>query len=186
MARARSAGRGSRKGMPRWVVLLLGLTLGIASVLITQLVIKRSGSHDGLAGLFAKTKRTEPAAPKRAEPVVAKPKLDFYTILPEVETVLPDRNRGKSAKTERPEDGVRYILQAGSFASFQDADQLKAKLALQGVQAQIQKVTIEGRGEYHRVRLGPYANVEDLDAASLQLTKLGLKPIRLKVKKDAG
>ncbi len=186
MARARSTGRGVRKGLPRWVVLLLGLTLGIASVLIAQIVMKRSGSNDGLAGLFAKTKRADPPPPKRAEPAVAKPKLDFYTVLPEVETVLPDRNRAKAAKAERPEEGVRYILQAGSFASFQDADQLKAKLALQGVQAQIQKVTIEGRGEYHRVRLGPYERVEELDAASLQLAKLGLKPIRLKVKKDAG
>lgn len=168
------------------MVLLLGLTLGIASVLVIQLVMKRAGSHDGLAGLFAKTKRAEPAAPKRPEPVVAKPKLDFYTVLPEVETVLPDRNRTKSTKTERPEEGVRYILQAGSFATFQDADQLKAKLALQGLQAQIQKVTIEGKGDYHRVRLGPYEKVEELDAASLQLSKLGLKPIRLKVKKDAG
>lgn len=186
MARARSTGKGSRKGLPRWVVLLLGLTLGIASVLIAQLVVKRSGSPDGLAGLFAKTKRAEPPAPKRPEPAVAKPKLDFYTVLPEVETVLPERYRTKSAKTERPEEGVRYILQAGSFASFQEADQLKAKLALQGVQAQIQKVTIEGRGEYHRVRLGPYDKVEDLDVASSQLTKLGLRPIRLKVKKDTG
>lgn len=186
MARARSTGRGARKGLPRWAVLLLGLALGVASVLITQIVMKRSGSNDGLAGLFAKTKRSEPAPQKRSEPVAAKPKLDFYTVLPEVETVLPDRHRAKPAKTERPEEGVRYVLQAGSFASFQDADQLKAKLALQGVQAQIQKVTIEGKGDYHRVRLGPYERVEDLDAASLQLGKLGLKPIRLKVKKDAG
>jgi cell division protein FtsN len=185
MARARSAGKSRRKGLPRWAVLLLGLALGVASVLITQIVMKRSGSNDGLAGLFAKTKRAEPAPQKRSEPVAAKPKLDFYTVLPEVETVLPDR-RAKPAKAERPEEGVRYILQAGSFASFQDADQLKAKLALQGVQAQIQKVTIEGKGDYHRVRLGPYERVEDLDAASLQLGKLGLKPIRLKVKKDAG
>jgi cell division protein FtsN len=185
MRRARSTGRAAGKGLPRWAVLLLGLALGVASVLITQLVMKRSGSTDGLAGLFAKTQRAETPAQKRPEAIVAKPKLDFYTVLPEVETVLPDRNRAKS-KTERAEEGVRYILQAGSFASFQDADQLKAKLALQGLQAQIQKVTIEGRGDYHRVRLGPYGRVEELDSASQQLSKLGLKPIRLKVKKTTG
>ncbi|SRR5581483_577794 len=187
MARARAAARGAKKRLPGWVILLLGLALGVASVLITQLVIKRSGSNDGLAGLFAaKAKRVEQQPAKRPEPAVARPKLDFYTVLPEVETVLPDRGRAKPTKAERPEEGARYILQAGSFANFQEADQLKAKLALQGLQAQIQKITIEGRGEYYRVRLGPYERLEALDATSLELNKLGLKPIRLKLKKDAG
>lgn len=185
MARARPV-RGSKKGLPRWAVLLLGLALGAASVLIAQLLIKRHGSTDGLAGLFtAKTKRIEPTPVKKPEPPVAKPKLDFYTVLPEVETVLPDRGRTKTTRAEHAEEGVRYILQAGSFATFEDADQLKAKLALQGLQAQIQKITIEGKGEYHRVRLGPYEKVDELDNATAQLSKLGLKPIRLKVKKGA-
>lgn len=177
---------GTKKRLPGWVILLLGLALGVASVLLTQLLIKRSGSNDGLAGLFtSKPKRVE-TPPKKPEQPVAKPKLDFYTVLPEVETVLPDRSRAKTAKAERKEEGERYVLQAGAFANFQDADQLKAKLAFQGLQAQIQKVSIEGKGDYHRVRLGPYDKLEDLDNASQQLTKLGLKPIRLKVKKGTG
>ncbi len=152
-------------------------------MLVTQLLLQRTGSSDGLAGLLAptKAKRVEPPS-KPPEPVAAKPKLDFYTVLPEVETVLPNR-RGQ-AKAMKPEEGVRFILQAGSFAGFEDADQLKAKLALQGLQAQIQKITIEGKGDYHRVRLGPYEKLEELDTVSQQLAKLGLKPIRLKVKEQ--
>jgi len=137
--------------------------------------------------LFARTKPAERPSTARAEPPAAKPKLDFYTVLPEVETVLPERGaRTKPQKTERVDDGVRYILQAGSFASFDDADQLKAKLALNGLSSQIQKITIEGKGAYHRVRLGPYERVEELDSVSQQLAKLGLKPIRLKIKKTEG
>lgn len=170
--------------MPGWVWLLLGLTLGMASVLLTQLVVKRAGSSDGLAGLFlARAKPAAPAAPKSPEPPPPKPKLDFYTVLPEIETVLPDRSsRTKSAKAEPPEAGARYVLQVGSFASFSEADQLKAKLALQGMQAQIQKVVIEGKGEYHRVRLGPYRRLEDLDAVNQRLRKQGIKALRLKLK----
>jgi cell division protein FtsN len=189
MAQRRSYGhRAGAKRLPGWVWLLLGLTLGMASVLLTQLVVKRAGSHDGLAGLFAaKVKQVETTPAKRPEPVPPKPKLDFYTVLPEIETVLPDRNlRGRTGKTERAEMGARYILQAGSFASFEEADQLKAKLALQGLQAQIQKVAIEGKGEYHRVRLGPYRSLEDLDAVSHRLSKLGIKALRLKLKGAAG
>lgn len=187
MARARASGRSGKKRLPGWVILLFGLVLGVASVLLTQLIVKRAGSNDGLAGLFAKTKRSEPPPPKRAEPTTAKPKLDFYTVLPELETVLPERGtRTRAARGEPANGDVRYMLQAGSFATFQEADQLKARLALQGLQAQIQKITIEGRGEYHRVRLGPYANQEELDTASRELTKIGIKPIRLAVKKAAG
>jgi len=79
---------------------------------------------------------------------------------------------------------VIYVLQAASFATFNEADQLKAKLALSGLSAQIQKVTIEGQGDRYRVRLGPFGKIEELDAAAQQLGKLGLKPLRLKVKKE--
>src|SRR5437660_6542000 len=156
--RACSVARGSRsrssKVLPRWAVLLLGLALGVASVLLAQLIIARAGSSDGLAGLFARAKPVEHPPAKRFEPAAAKPKLDFYTVLPEVETVLPERGaRTKPPKTERTEESVRYVLQAGSFGSFEDADQLKAKLALNGLPSQIQKITIEGKGDYHRVRL---------------------------------
>lgn len=185
MVRRRSHRRGiGSKRLPGWVWLLLGLALGVASILLTQLVIKRAGSNDGLAGLFAaRMKPAEPAPTKQVEPAPPKPKLDFYTVLPEIETVLPDRNsRARSSKTERSEAGARYILQVGSFASFAEADQLKAKLALQGMHAQIQKVAIEGKGEYHRVRLGPYRSLEDLDAANQRLSKLGIKALRLQLK----
>ena len=57
---------------------------------------------------------------------------------------------------------------------------------MNGLSSQIQKITIEGKGEYHRVRLGPYEKFEELDSVSQQLTKLGLKPIRLKIKRAEG
>lgn len=171
--------------MPGWALLLFGLTIGAGAVVITQLVLKRGGAADGLAGLFSGRPAEKPAPKKALETTPAvKPKFDFYTVLPETETVLPDR-RAKTAKPTQPEEGVNYILQAGAFASFQDADHLKARLALNGLVAHIQKVSIEGRGEYHRVRLGPYARIDELDGADQQLRKLGVQAIRLKVKKGA-
>lgn len=181
----------NRGRFPPWLLLLLGLALGVSAVLVTQLVSKRWGSQDGLAGLVQSAAKSKPAERKKTETPpaapAARPKLDFYTVLPEMETVLPDRSvRGaKTAKVEKAEDGARYVLQAGSFASFNDADQLKARLALQGLVAHIQKVTIEGRGDFHRVRLGPYGRVEQLDAADQQLRALGMKPIRLKLQPEA-
>lgn len=51
-----------------------------------------------------------------------------------------------------------YYVQAGSFQNAGDAEKLKAKLAFSGFEASIQTVTIPEKGEWHRVRLGPYGN----------------------------
>jgi cell division protein FtsN len=170
-------------------LLLLGLGIGGAAVVLVQLVLQRDSIRGGLAGLFTRSPAEKPATKKEPEaPRTAKPKFDFYTILPETETVLPERSDkpriAKTAKTEKPEEGVNYILQAGSFVNYQDADQLKARLALAGLVAHIQKVTIEGKGEFHRVRLGPYDKFSELDAAAARLEQQGIKkPLRLKVRK---
>src|SRR5688572_3066050 len=106
MAARRPARRSpNKRPMPGWALLLLGLTLGISVVLMTQLVIKPAGSSDGLAGLFNKTARQAPTSAKKPETAAAplKPKLDFYTVLPELETILPER-RAKTAKPEHAEE----------------------------------------------------------------------------------
>lgn len=185
MAVRRRSRSTKRARLPGWALMLFGLALGAGAAVVTQLIVKRGGAGDGLAGLLAARPAQAPAPKKAPEtPAAARPKFDFYTVLPETETVLPDR-RAKAATPARREDGVSYVLQAGSFAAFHDADQLKARLALHGLSAHIQKVTIDGRGEYHRVRLGPYQRLEDLDGADRQLRKLGVHTIRLKVKKGA-
>jgi cell division protein FtsN len=167
-----------------WLLLLIGVGIGVVGVMLTQLLAHRADSRSGLTNLFSSMRRPAPVVEKPPEPAKPpKPTFDFYTILPETETVLPDWSaKGKPPRT-KPEKGVSYILQAGSFAGYDEADQLKARLALAGMVAQIQKVTIEGKGTYHRVRLGPYESIDQLDSAARQLQKLGIRAIRLKVKK---
>jgi cell division protein FtsN len=198
MAQARKKSSGRKSGKRRgWVVLLLGVGIGIAGMLLWQFIDQRRHTRDGIASLFTGGKSADTKKPdgdrKETETPgkTAKPRYDFYTILPETETVLPDRSARakpeKTAKAEKPEEGVSYVLQAGSFGNFQDADQLKAKLALNGLVAQIQKVTIEGKGEYYRVRLGPFDKLDKLDTAEQRLKQLGIaKPLAVKVKKTAG
>jgi cell division protein FtsN len=190
-ARKKSGGKGGKKKGRGILLLILGLGIGIAAVFLTQLVLERR-LHHTVAGWF---KRDTPAEKNvKKEPERPKSKFDFYTILPETETVLPERGKKEPAKTaktettkpEKSEEGITYILQAASFNNYDEADQLKAKLALQGLPATIQKVAIEGKGEYHRVRLGPYDKIDDLDAATQQLSKMGIKAMRLKVKKGTG
>lgn len=165
--------------MPRWLVLSFGLALGAAGVLIGQLVWKRGGAGDGLAGLFTRSQPESAVVKKSPEPVVpAKPRFDFYTVLPG-ETVLPERGRA------RPKAEADYFLQAGAFSSYSEADALKARLALHGLIAEIQNVEIDGK-IFHRVRVGPYPRIEQLDAAAVRLERLGVRALRVQAKKNAG
>lgn len=178
------------KNAPRWLMLLLGLGIGIAGVYLYQMLRERGVGPASVAKMLSgddKRVESKPGGKPDAEAKPGKPKFDFYTILPETETVLPDKSPAKpKSKTEaaKAEPGVSYVLQAASFATFPEADQLKARLALSGLVAHIQKVSIEGQGDRYRVRLGPFSKLDELDAAAQQLGKLGLKPLRLKVKAE--
>lgn len=66
-------------------------------------------------------------------------------------------------------------LQLGAFQSETDADNLKAKLAMMGVEANIQTNEVEGRGVLHRVRVGPFQSVADLDKMRDQIKNSGLE-----------
>jgi cell division protein FtsN len=64
------------------------------------------------------------------------------------------------------------MLQVAAFKARADAESLKAQLALKGMQAGIESATIKGES-YHRVRLGPYRSIEQLQAARSRLKSSG-------------
>jgi len=76
---------------------------------------------------------------------------------------------GKAVAAYEPQ-----ILQAGSFSNVDEAEKLKAKLAMLGVEANIQTATIPDKGVWYRVRLGPYKNADDLSRASSFLKQNGV------------
>ena len=69
---------------------------------------------------------------------------------------------------QAPTSGQRYILQAGSSRNAADAERLRASLALQGMVAQVQPVNVNGE-TWHRIRVGPFGNRAEADAAQRQL-----------------
>jgi hypothetical protein len=106
-----------------------------------------------------------------------------FTILPEYETVVDEKQFihevQKPAKKQEKES--TYILQAASYSSFKDADKLKAKLALNGLSSRIEKISVEGKGQFYRVRLGPYSSTKTKKDVVKRLGALGIKPLHLKV-----
>ncbi|NHQ87070.1 SPOR domain-containing protein [Iodobacter sp. HSC-16F04] len=108
-------------------------------------------------------------------------RFDFYKMLPE----LADKKPAEAAKPSEPkkpeasppvkvEVPKGAYLQIGSFQNEQDADNLKAKLALLGIEARIQTSDIPGKGIWHRVRLGPFNSSNELDNARSQLKANGV------------
>jgi cell division protein FtsN len=74
------------------------------------------------------------------------------------------------------------MLQVGSFQRAGDAERLKASLALIGLQASVQRVTIDGEQTWHRVRLGPYTDPARLDAARARLREHDYQAMVLRIR----
>lgn len=62
----------------------------------------------------------------------------------------------------------QFFVQAGTFTNLQNAEELRARLALLGTQATISRGTAAGQ-TVHRVRIGPYASRDDAKAAAQRL-----------------
>ncbi len=184
--------RAYRKAQPRahrplgsWVSFISGLTLGLFVALAVYL---RSGSV-----LDEKPQARKPFDAEHSQAVVAatpKPKFDFYKILPEVEVKVNDTEI--AAPTEKSstlapatnDHNTAYVIQVGSFQRYEQADKAKAQLALQGIQANIQRVVINGQDIWYRVHVGPYAKVADVQAMRARLSAAGMTHILLKIGGD--
>lgn len=74
-----------------------------------------------------------------------------------------------------------YLLQAGAFGASGDAEAIKAKIALLGLNARVESAAINGKTVY-RVRMGPYGTASELAAAKGKLADGGLPAMAIKVK----
>ena len=70
-------------------------------------------------------------------------------------------------------DGYIYYLQAGAFREMSDAENTRAKLALLGFEAAITDRSTDS-GVLHRVRVGPYSQVEAVNKARAKLLDSGI------------
>lgn len=179
-----------RKGSARgnggslFIGILIGLVLGLGIALGVAWYINKMPNPFQQKAPLPKPEpavTAEPAKPadKGGKPAAeTKPRFDFYKILPGVEEPATDQQLRDAKGTARES----FYLQAGAFQNAPDADNLKARLALIGMQASIQTTTLPDRGVWHRVRLGPYVNVEELNRTRDTLKKNGIDTTLIKVR----
>ena len=208
MASKQQAYRGNGKqGWPAWAWLGIGVALGIAVAMLAlvrdwaQLLHKSNLPQPNAQAVAPKT--SDQAVADAARPAAPPKKtFDFYSVLPEMEVVIPDAELSAKAKAEQArqalaasqaqaqapgapagaappapvESGDGYMLLAGSYNDAHAADEAKAKLALLGVVARVQPVTLNGK-TWNRILLGPYDDASATEAAKKTLADNGIKAI---------
>lgn len=88
----------------------------------------------------------------------------------------------KTTEPEKLDESVAYIIQVASFKDISAADEVKAKLAILGIIANIQRVVINGQDVRHRVRIGPFTNSEKLNETRTKLQNNRFDYMLLKLK----
>ena len=132
---------------------------------------------------------TQPAAPATAPAPAQQPKAPPPDALQELIGTLKDKPAPKTpaaapaaqakaetkaeAKTDTAGDKWIYYLQAGAFHDMADAESTRGKLALLGFEAAISDRSTDA-GVLHRVRVGPFNQLEAMNRARTKLSENGI------------
>ena len=185
----RSRSRSQQNNYPGWVWMLFGLAIGLSVAFAVYMQDRKpttvalqapepaslQGAIDdnGEAGEVAES--APPADPEES-------RFTFYDMLPNFEVVIPEQEPDVKADTAPQavvEPGI-YVLQAGSFSQYVDADRRRAELGMQGIESKIQRVTIDDR-TYHRVRIGPIEDLDELNMLRSRLREARIDVLRIRL-----
>jgi cell division protein FtsN len=182
------------KGSPFFSGLLVGFLLGVAASLAVVMYIKGGESpfttpaetkqplsekiaEDAKKSAEAENHKSADAATDGSD----KTRFDFYTILPGSESKVTTEELNLKDHQPQPVVQYTYYLQVGAFQTEDEADNMKAKLALQGFEALVQTATIPDKGVWHRVRVGPLSSLDEINKAKNDLVTNGFKTDLIKV-----
>lgn len=165
---------------PAWIWLTLGILIGLGIAMVTG-----SGGYDN------SSKTNAAAHDEQVEPDTdpfAQRSFDFYTLLPELEVVIPEEETKESANSKHAARSSeytthtgKYLLQVSSFQQLNDANNLKIRLAKLGVTAHVQSVNVNN-SIWHRVRIGPVSNRKALEQLRGRLRVNGIDAMLMQAK----
>ena len=153
----------ARRGNPIFSGLVIGLIIGLVLAIVVALWVRSNNPFKSLDKMPVQPP-TANSTPSPTEPEPA-PTYDFYKVLPEDTPTAP------AAPVPPPPIHPKYYLQAGSFQNTEDADNLKAQLALLGIEAQIQTRDVPEKGVFHRVRIGPFMAMDAVNSTRALLVQ---------------
>jgi cell division protein FtsN len=182
-------GRSSSLGMG----ILIGMLLGISLALGVALYINKGANpfwqkakpadpphKETTSAVPESNKDLPPNGAKLSRTDEGKPRFDFYKILPGSEEAVTDKEFKRPAETGKVKDV--YFLQVAAFQNPSDADNMKARLALAGIETQIQTATLPDGKVWHRVRLGPFSVQEEINKSRAMLKDNQIEANLIKVR----
>jgi len=178
-----------KEEFPGWVWMVFGLTIGLS---VAFAIYMNGLSRPAAAGVVASAQQEPQVAlddnseQQRATATVteeARPsRFDFYHMLPNFEVIVPEQEPDVTRDVQ-PQAVIRpgnYVLQAGSFSRYEDAERRRAELALQGIESRVQRVSIDDK-TYHRVRIGPLQDLDRLNMIRSRLRQANIDVLRIRV-----
>lgn len=168
------------EGFSGWTGLGVGLAIGL---IVAIGVYLKDHRHDFAAasGAHAKADRHKPD-PAPVEDELPARSYDFYDMLPKFEVVVPEKERDvkpdlKAAPETRP---GTYVLQAGSYRNVAEAERVRTKLSLLGIESRVQKVSVDA-DTWHRIRIGPISSLDELNRMRQKLRKADIDVIVIRI-----
>ncbi|HXC07559.1 MAG TPA: SPOR domain-containing protein [Steroidobacteraceae bacterium] len=173
-------------GFSGWTGVVCGLALGLGVAAVVYIKDHRPDAQIAKAGKMdrRKSRGNEPpdtdAADSGAEGSAKS--YAFYDMLPKFEVVIPEKEKDVRPDIKSVPETRRgtYVLQAGSYKNFADADRVRAQLALQGVESKVQKVTVDDN-TWHRIRIGPISKLDELNRLRQILRKADVDVLVIRV-----
>jgi cell division protein FtsN len=169
--------RARKEPFSGWTGLVLGLAIGFGAGLALYFFDPRVPAAPA-AGAAATGQPAAGGAPGPEE----SDRYDFYEMLPNFEVVVPEREAAvqRHAPAAAVEKSGAYVLQAGSYRKVEEADRVRAQLALQGIEARVQRVSIDA-DTWHRVRIGPISDLSELNRVRDRLREADMDVLVIRV-----
>src|ERR1700683_398317 len=183
MARDYKPKRSKPSSFSGWLGLALGLGLGFAVAAVIYLKDHRLDVVETHAGKVIKKRPHGTEAAEAGGPAADDSKTyAFYEMLPKFEVVVPEKDKDvrPDIKSVPETRSGTYVLQAGSYKNFADADRVRAKLALLGVESNGQKVTVDN-DTWHRIRIGPISKLDELNRTRQIIHKADVDALLIRV-----
>ncbi|MDR0737297.1 MAG: SPOR domain-containing protein [Zoogloeaceae bacterium] len=165
------------------VGMFIGLVLGVAIAAAVVWYMNR------MEAPFTRAAPPQNVQPGQGQPPAILPgkpgdatpenRFQFYDILPGRTDAVPQQppsaTTPASAASATPPVKLHY-LQAGAFSDPQEADNLKAALAMKGMEAHVQQVMVQG-STFFRLRLGPYKKIDEASSIRATLAQQGVETL---------
>jgi len=177
MARDYKTRRKPAGGFSGWTGAACGLAVGLAVAGIVYVKDHRADAPPPHTPKAAKklhgNEPPEADAADAGAPEQPANSYEFYDKLPKFEVVVPEKDKDvrPDLKTAPETRRGTYVLQAGSYKNFADADRVRAQLALQGVESKVQKVSVDN-DTWHRIRIGPITKLDELNRSGTDHSRL--------------